>query len=113
MTSSSSDERFFAQVSDEGDAPSAARAPSRLKSRIYSALIRKQQETGPLLGLTTTKQTGGRLCVFESLVEISPLTESQKCFNLCSVCHARVLGEHVENAPIFWANCPYVAFQKR
>lgn len=106
------DESFFARISEEAETLPAARAPSRLKARIYSALVGRQQETGPLLSLPATEAAGGRLCIFEKLVQISPLPQGQKCFNLCSVCHARLLGEHIENAPIFWPNCPYVAFKK-
>jgi hypothetical protein len=106
------DETFFARMSDVGETTPTTRASSRLKSRIYSALVRRQQETGPLLSLPATEAAGEGLCVFEKLVRIAPLGEEQKCFNLCSVCHARWLGEHIENAPIFWANCPYVAFKK-
>jgi len=106
------DETFFARISEEGETRALTYAPSRLKSRIYSALVRRQQETGPLLSLPATEAAGERLCVFEQLVQISPLPEEQKCFNLCSVCHARLLGERVENAPIFWPHCPYVAFKK-
>jgi DNA-directed RNA polymerase specialized sigma24 family protein len=31
----------------------------------------------------------------------------------CRVCHARVLAEHVEEAPIFWKHCPCADFQRR
>lgn len=106
------DETFFARISEEGETTPATHAPSRLRSRIYSALVRRQQETGPLLSLPATEAAGGRLCVFEKLVQISPLPGELKCFDLCRVCHARLLGEHMENAPIFWPNCPYVAFKK-
>ena len=87
------------------------RAPSRLKSRIYSALIARQVRQGPLLSLTVTKESGRKLCVFEELVQIAPVGESAKHCNLCSVCHARILAEHVENAPVFWPGCPYAQFQ--
>jgi hypothetical protein len=30
--------------------------------------------------------------------------------NPCRVCHARVLGERLERAPIFWPGCPYSEF---
>ena len=89
------------------------RAPSRLKSRIYSELVRLQQTQGPLESLPATHESGRRLCVFEDLVRIAPVGEKAKQFNCCSVCHARLLGEKVENAPIYWGNCPYVAFQNR
>jgi hypothetical protein len=104
------DESFFARISEESD-PSVTSAPSRLRSRVYSALVRRQQESGALLSLSATEAAGHPLCVFEKLVRIAPLTEQQKCSNLCSVCHARVMAERMENAPIFWANCPYVTFQ--
>jgi hypothetical protein len=93
--------------------PPIRRAPSRLKSRTYTALIEAQQEGGPLLDVSSTKQQGHALCVFEELVQITPLGQPVKQSFYCSVCHARVLGERVENAPIFWPHCPYVRFQNR
>ena len=87
------------------------RAPSRLKSKIYSTLIARQSQNGPLLSVTATKESGRKLCVFEELVQIAPVGESAKCLNLCRVCHARILGERVENAPVFWPGCPYARFQ--
>ncbi len=88
-------------------------APSRVKARIYSALIRKQQETGPLQSLSETRAAGRGLCIFEELVQIAPVGERAKSPFLCWTCHARILAENLENAPIFWAHCPYVAFHKR
>jgi hypothetical protein len=93
--------------------PAAERATSRLKSRIYSKLVLAQAESGPLRSLSATKADGGELCVFEQLVQISPVPEAVKAKNPCRVCHARVLGENVEGAPIYWPHCPYVLFQKR
>jgi hypothetical protein len=93
--------------------PDTGRASSRLKSRIYSKLVLAQAESGPLRSLSVTNAEGRGLCVFERLVEITPLPESVKTKNPCRICHARVLGESVESAPIYWPNCPYVAFQKR
>jgi hypothetical protein len=87
-------------------------APSRLKSRVYSALIRRHQESGPLANLAATKAAGRSLCVFEDLVRISPVGEKGKSFNYCQVCHARVLAETLEKPPIYWKHCPYVGFQK-
>ena len=89
------------------------RAPARLKSRIYTALIRAQQQDGPLASLSSTKQTGHGLCVFEQLVEIAPAGAEVKSKFHCTVCHARLLAEHIENAPIWWPHCPYSNFQKR
>ena len=89
------------------------RASSRLKSKIYSALVARQSQDGPLLSLPATKDGGRKLCVFEELVQNAPIGDSVKSLNLCSVCHARVLGERIENAPVFWRGCPYVQFQNR
>jgi hypothetical protein len=93
--------------------PAPRLASSRLKSRIFSALQLEQQESGPLLSLTETHATGGKLCVFEDLVRIAPIGEPLKEKNPCRVCHARLLGENVERAPIYWPGCPYVRFQDR
>jgi hypothetical protein len=90
-----------------------ATAPSRLKSRIYSALMRQHAARGPLLSLPATKAAGRGLCIFESLTSACPTGERVQQMNLCSICHARVLAERVEGAPIFWHNCPYVDFQDR
>ena len=106
------DELFLRLAQETETAASVERAPSRLKAKIYSALIRRQEQSGPLLNLTETRQAGHGLCVFESLWEHMPLGSSAKCFNCCSICHARVLGEKVEPPPIFWGHCPYVAFKK-
>ena len=109
------EEQWFETLAAESDAAidTTSRAPSRLKSKLYSAMVRTQQETGPLLGVTETKAAGRGLCVYEELVRISPVGQRAKSFNCCSVCHARVLGEKVENAPIYWGCCPYVGFQNR
>ena len=88
------------------------RAPSRLKARLYSALVRKQQETGPLMSLEQTQRAGHGLCVFEKLVQIAPVSEAAQSPFFCTACHARILAENFENAPIFWSCCPYVGFQK-
>jgi hypothetical protein len=88
-------------------------APSRLKSRIYSALMKEEASAGPLASVSESKQHDGKLCVFEELVRIAPVGEGAKSLNYCRVCHARVLGETVENAPIYWSGCPYVRFQNR
>jgi hypothetical protein len=86
-------------------------APSRLKSRIYSTLMRAETANGPLMNLQENKSHGQALCVFEELVQIAPVGARAKSWNICRVCHARVLAEHMENAPISWGGCPYVAFQ--
>jgi hypothetical protein len=94
-------------------APSKVKAPCRLKSRIYSALMRQQAARGPLLPLADSQAAGRGLCVFEALTSASPTSEGLKRVNLCEVCHARVLAEHFEQPPIFWHNCPYVGFKNR
>jgi hypothetical protein len=88
-----------------------ARAPSSLKARLYSALVKEQQSSGPLASLDETVASGFGICVFEKLVQIAPLGENAKSHFFCHVCHARVLGEAFDNAPIYWPHCPYVAFK--
>jgi hypothetical protein len=104
------DHEWFRMFSEEEPAMSEA-APSVLKSRVYTALIRAQQESGPLKSLQQTAEAGRELCVFESLVEIAPIGEQAKSLFFCQVCHARILAERLENAPIYWRHCPYVAFK--
>ena len=106
------DEMWFEQLSDWSDEEDTL-APSCLKSRVYSRLIEAQQTEAPLLGLKDTAAAGRGLCVFEKLIEILPAGASLQNFQYCSVCHARVAGEKIENAPIYWANCPYCEFQNR
>ena len=107
------DEASFLELAAATEQGAPARpAPSRLKSRIFSALVEEQQKSGPLAGLDESRSEGRNLCVFEAAVVVTPLGMS-KTANYCRVCHARVLGEKVENAPIFWKGCPYVQFQNR
>jgi hypothetical protein len=112
MTSQIPEEEFFERVAAGAELDSEpVTAPTKLKSRIYSALALRQAAGGPLASLTQTKAVGYALCVFEELVRIAPTGERVKSLNICRVCHARVLAEHLENAPIYWPNCPYVKFQ--
>lgn len=107
------DDSFFEHLADlEPDGRENA-APSTLKSRIFSRLNQLQAEDGPLLDLAKCEQAGGHLCVFEKIVEIVPAGEAARQVNYCRVCHARVLGEMVEDAPIYWPGCPYAEFQNR
>ncbi len=85
-------------------------APANLKSRIYSTLVTTMAEAGPLLDLRDTKQAGGHLCVFENAVAILPVGTDIRSMNPCRICHARVLGERMDHAPIFWPGCPYSDF---
>jgi len=102
------DEQFMERIADEVELTESLAAPTRLKANVYSALMLRQAETGPLLSLTETKACGHELCIFEELVRIAPVGEKAKSLNICRVCHARVLAEHMENAPIYWSGCPYV-----
>ena len=99
-------ERLITEVPDTA-------APARLKSRIYSALVLVQAQTGPLLSLSECETGGRALCVFEKLVEIAPVGQAVESINYCRICHARVVAERFENAPIYWPGCPYAEFQNR
>ena len=88
------------------------RAASRLKARLYTALVQQQTQTGPLRSLPETRKAGRGLCVFEQLVQISPVGQAAQSVFYCKVCHARVLAERFENPPIYWSNCPYADFKK-
>jgi hypothetical protein len=112
MTSRIPEEEFFELVAvEEGLFFQPATAPSKLKSQIYSALMLRQAASGPLASFAQTRASGHGLCFFEELVRIAPAGERVKSLNICRVCHARVLAEHLEKAPIYWPNCPYVKFQ--
>jgi len=114
MNNQIQEEQVFAQLAQKAEYPeeAPAAASARLKSKIYSSLVKRQQETGPLLSITETKGAGGELCVFEDMWAILPVGEDMKCRNLCSICHARFLAENLEKPPIYWPGCPYVAFHK-
>jgi len=108
------DDLFLETLAAESPATEGGGASSRLKSRIFSQLnLLQAREPGGLMSLSECKQRGGHLCVFEDLVAIAPIGEDLKSRNPCRVCHARLLGENVENAPIYWPGCPYVEFQNR
>jgi hypothetical protein len=106
------DDRWLEQLADMADVDTAApgRAPARLKARIYSALVNQQSEAGPLLSLAATKSAGSGLCVFEQAIASLPVGERIGSMNPCSICHARVLAERLDHAPIFWPHCPYAGF---
>jgi hypothetical protein len=108
------DHRFFESLAARTDASrvSSARAPARLKARIYSALVVEQATTGPLRSLRETKAGGRPLCMFENLLQTAVPAERVASMNPCRVCHARLLAERFEEPPIFWPNCPYVDFRK-
>ena len=106
------DDEFMTKIADAVELSEAEPAPARLKARLYSALVQQQVQTGPLMSLSETRTRGHQLCVFEQLVRIAPVGEKAKSLNICRVCHARVLAEHLDNPPIYWSGCPYVALKK-
>jgi len=103
-------EQLLEQLAAIDEDAAAEPAPACLKSKIYSALVERMSETGPLLSLAATKGTGAKLCIFEDAVAALPVGERIGSKNLCRVCHARALGERLEWAPIFWPGCPYSQF---
>lgn len=108
MSDSKSNPDFFERLAESAD-DTPLRAPAPVKARLYSRMLKHWSSTGPLLSL----EACGRLCVFEKAVTLLPVPESVKELNPCSVCHARVLAEHMRQAPIYWSNCPYARFQSR
>jgi hypothetical protein len=105
-----SDDRWFERLAEATAEALPERAPARLKSRTYSAIVARLAESGSLLDLTQTKNAGGHLCVFETVLTVLPLGAHVGSMNPCRICHARVLGERMERAPIFWPGCPYSDF---
>ena len=106
------DERWLERLAEEADVDAGVSAPARLKARIYSSLVQRLSQSGPLLSLGATKAAGSGLCVFEEAVAVLPVGEALGSMNPCRVCHARILAERVEHAPIFWPHCPYAAFHR-
>lgn len=104
------DDLWFERLFDATRPPATDRAPARLTSRIYSAVVARMSETGSLLDLRSTKEAGRHLCVFETAVTLLPLGTDVQSMNPCRICHARVLGERMKHAPIFWPGCPYSEF---
>jgi hypothetical protein len=102
-------DRFFEDLAEATDV--ARRAPTRLKSRIYSALMLDAAASGPLRPLGACERAGHVLCVWEKLARVAAAGTLDE-FNYCRVCHARVIGERVERAPLAWRGCPYADFQK-
>jgi hypothetical protein len=102
-------DQWFEQLAEEVGTASEP-VPAALKSKVYSAIVARMSESGRLLDLSTTKRAGGHLCVFEHAVALLPVGTDLKSRNPCRVCHARVLGERMDHAPIFWPGCPYSEF---
>jgi hypothetical protein len=105
-----SDDLWFDHLAAATGDATHERAPARLRSKIYSALVARMAESGPLLDLSETQEAGGHLCVFENALTILPLGTDIRSMNPCRICHARVLGERMHRAPIFWPGCPYADF---
>lgn len=93
----------------ESEAADAPRVSSRLQSRIFSRMIELEQEQGPLRTLSASREAGEKLCIFEAAVAALPSNDLQ-ARNPCAVCHARLLGESVERAPVYWPGCAYAKF---
>jgi hypothetical protein len=105
-----SDDLWFERLAQATGDLTEERAPARLKSRIYSALLAQMAASGSLLDLRATKKAGGRLCVFEHSLAVLPVGTELRSVNPCRICHARILGERMAHAPIFWPGCPYSEF---
>ena len=106
------DDEYMQRIAAQAELTDATPAPSRLKARVYSALMLQEAEEGPLMSVAENKSRGQSLCVFEELVQIAPVGERAKSLNFCRICHARVLAEQMEHPPIYWPGCPYVSFKK-
>jgi hypothetical protein len=46
----------------------------------------------------------------EHALTILPIGAGVGSMNPCRICHARVLGDHLQHAPIFSPGCPYSEF---
>jgi hypothetical protein len=104
------DDLWFEWLANATGQLSQERAPASLKSKVYSALVTRMADFGALLDLRDTKEAGGHLCVFENALTVLPMGSDIRSMNPCRICHARVLGERMEHAPIFWPGCPYSEF---
>src|SRR3954471_19026602 len=63
-------ESQFHRLFSASDEVSGERAPSSLKAKIYTALVRQQQQSGPLLGLNATEEAGHKLCSWKNLSKL-------------------------------------------
>jgi hypothetical protein len=105
-----SDDLWFERLAEASGDATGERAPAKLESKIYSAVVTRLAKSGPLLDLAETKARGARLCVFENVLTMLPVGSDVRSRNPCRICHARVLGERMDHAPIFWPGCPYSEF---
>lgn len=106
------DDPWFERLSDAVGGSTDERAPATLKSKIYSALVERLAADGPLLDLRETRRADGHLCVFEHALALVPVDSGVPAMNPCRICHARVLGERMTHAPLFWPGCPYSEFHR-
>jgi hypothetical protein len=104
------DEIWFQQLADATGVTGDDRAPAQLKSKVYSSIVAHMAQSGRLLDLIDVEHAGGHLCVFEQALTIVPVGSDVRSMNPCRICHARVLGERLAHAPIFWPGCPYSDF---
>jgi hypothetical protein len=104
------DEVWFQQLAGTTRLAGEDRAPAHLKSKVYSSMVTNMAQLGMLLDLREVKDAGGHLCVFEHALAMVSIGTGVGSMNPCRICHARVLGEHLEHAPIFWPGCPYSEF---
>jgi hypothetical protein len=104
------DDALFERLAAAGEPD--LRAPSKLKARIFSALMREATRERRLLPLAASEAAGGRLCVFERFVHGLPLPSAMDRLNCCRFCHPRWMAETMDHAPVFWKGCPYAAFQR-
>jgi hypothetical protein len=111
MTNFDDEQEFSRLFREPQGVEVGGRAPAFLKARLYSAVIRAQQASGSLASLDDTVAAGHGICVFEKLVQISPVGENAQSRFFCHVCHARVLAEKFARPPIYWPHCPYVTFK--
>lgn len=106
------EEQFIELIASDVELRDAVPAPTRLKAKLYSAMMLEEAAAGPLMSVSECANHGGKLCVFERLVQIAPVGRQIEALNYCRVCHARILAEKLENPPIYWHGCPYVQFKK-
>lgn len=99
----------FAAAQEPGE---ETKAPARLRARLLSRLNLEQAKEGPLASVGESKAAGRPLCVFEEIVRLAPVGGNLRRRNYCRVCHARLLAENLDKAPIWWEGCPYSDFQK-
>ena len=104
------DEVWFQQLAEATEFAGEDRAPAHLKSKVYSSLVTSMAQSGPLLDLKDVQDAGEHLCVFEQAIAMLPVGAGIGSMNPCRICHARVLGERLQHAPIFWKGCPYSEF---